>query len=201
MQTLNNNSLCMKRNEKSSENVKLVLSISITLCYFQFIVQLDVLAVVYWYDQQLSSLITELDNELLDDSSSNDDSEDSRSHTSLEEVDKLDPNTLLYKVITQPISMQVILQGVVCSQADICRTCLLYSNVCLVSYLLIDAYYVSFLYLQAADARNIPILLQALANKADINWKNSADSNKTSLIKAVESVSIVVQELSILRCV
>lgn len=43
--------------------------------------------------------------------------------------------------------------------------------------------------LQAAEARNIPIILQALANKADIDWKNSADRNKTSLIKAVESVS------------
>ena len=42
---------------------------------------------------------------------------------------------------------------------------------------------------QAADARNIAVMLEAIANGADINWKNPEDKNKTSLIKAVESVS------------
>lgn len=50
--------------------------------------------------------------------------------------------------------------------------------------------------IQAAEAKNIPVMLQALANKADINWRNVADQSKTSLIKAVESVSCSLELVS-----
>ena len=44
---------------------------------------------------------------------------------------------------------------------------------------------------QAAEAKNIPVLLEALANKANVDWRNSSDGNKTALIRAVESVSLL----------
>lgn len=43
--------------------------------------------------------------------------------------------------------------------------------------------------MQAADARNVVVMMEALAHNADINWQNSSDESKTALIKAVESVS------------
>ncbi|XP_067945611.1 arf-GAP with coiled-coil, ANK repeat and PH domain-containing protein 2-like isoform X2 [Watersipora subatra] len=98
---------------------------------------------VVMFGSAINESIDKLKSDLLDDISSNEGSEDSQSHTSIEEVEKLDPNILLYK---------------------------------------------------AAEARNIPILLHALASKAEINWKNLADHGKTPLIKAVESGSLATCE-------
>lgn len=42
---------------------------------------------------------------------------------------------------------------------------------------------------KAAQARNLPVMLEALAHGADPNWVNEEDEGKTPLIKAVETVS------------
>lgn len=42
---------------------------------------------------------------------------------------------------------------------------------------------------KAAGAHNLPVMLEALANKANPNWTNAEDDSKTPLMKAVESVS------------
>ncbi len=43
---------------------------------------------------------------------------------------------------------------------------------------------------KAAEARNLPVMLEAMAIGANPNWINEEDDGKTPLIKAVESVSI-----------
>lgn len=42
---------------------------------------------------------------------------------------------------------------------------------------------------KAAQARNLPVMLEALANKADPNWVNQDDKGMTPLMKAVDTVS------------
>ena len=42
---------------------------------------------------------------------------------------------------------------------------------------------------KAAQARNLPVMLEALAQQADVNWHSDEEDGKTPLIKAVESVS------------
>lgn len=41
---------------------------------------------------------------------------------------------------------------------------------------------------KAARARNLPVMLDALALGANANWHNDEEDGKTPLIKAVESV-------------
>jgi Arf-GAP/coiled-coil/ANK repeat/PH domain-containing protein len=43
---------------------------------------------------------------------------------------------------------------------------------------------------KAAQARNLPVMLEALAQQADINWHIDDNDGKTPLIKAVDSVSV-----------
>ena len=43
---------------------------------------------------------------------------------------------------------------------------------------------------KASSARNLPVMTQAIAQGADINWGNPDDHLMTPLIKAVESVSM-----------
>ena len=45
---------------------------------------------------------------------------------------------------------------------------------------------------KAAEARNLPVMLEALANGADPNWVNADDEDKTPIMKAVETVSCFV---------
>ena len=44
---------------------------------------------------------------------------------------------------------------------------------------------------KAARARNIVVMLDALAQFADINWKNSEDSGRTPLMQAIFSVCML----------
>lgn len=46
---------------------------------------------------------------------------------------------------------------------------------------------------KAAEARNLPVMLEALSNGADPNWVNPDDNDKTPIMKAVETVSLLVQ--------
>lgn len=46
------------------------------------------------------------------------------------------------------------------------------------------------LLLKAAQARNLPVMLEALAFGADANWRNPDDHGATPLIRAVSTVSI-----------
>lgn len=41
---------------------------------------------------------------------------------------------------------------------------------------------------RAAQARNLPLMAEALAHGADINWVNDEDESKTPLIQAVKGV-------------
>lgn len=41
---------------------------------------------------------------------------------------------------------------------------------------------------KAAQARNLPLMAEALAHGAEINWVNDEDENKTPLIQAVMGV-------------
>lgn len=41
---------------------------------------------------------------------------------------------------------------------------------------------------RAAQARNLPLMAEALAHGAEINWVNDEDENKTPLIQAVKGV-------------
>lgn len=41
---------------------------------------------------------------------------------------------------------------------------------------------------KAAQARNLPLMAEALAHGAEINWVNDEDENKTPLIQAVKGV-------------
>ena len=45
---------------------------------------------------------------------------------------------------------------------------------------------------KAAEARNLPVMLEALANGADPNWVNVDDEDKTPIMKAVETVGCFV---------
>ncbi|KFQ46796.1 Arf-GAP with coiled-coil, ANK repeat and PH domain-containing protein 3, partial [Nestor notabilis] len=47
---------------------------------------------------------------------------------------------------------------------------------------------------KAAQARNLPLMAEALANGAEINWVNDEDENKTPLIQAVMGVSLIACE-------
>jgi Arf-GAP/coiled-coil/ANK repeat/PH domain-containing protein len=41
---------------------------------------------------------------------------------------------------------------------------------------------------KAAQARNLTVMLEALANGADPNWVNEEEEGRTPLMKAVETV-------------
>ncbi|KFP98603.1 Arf-GAP with coiled-coil, ANK repeat and PH domain-containing protein 3, partial [Haliaeetus albicilla] len=47
---------------------------------------------------------------------------------------------------------------------------------------------------KAAQARNLPLMAEALAHGAEINWVNDEDENKTPLIQAVKGVSLIACE-------
>ena len=42
---------------------------------------------------------------------------------------------------------------------------------------------------KAAEARNLPVMSEALANGADPNWVHADEEDKTPIMKAVETVS------------
>ena len=42
---------------------------------------------------------------------------------------------------------------------------------------------------KATEARNLPVMLEALAHGADPNWVSGDDDSKTPIMKAVETVS------------
>ena len=48
----------------------------------------------------------------------------------------------------------------------------------------------NMLLFKAAQARNLPVMLEALANKADPNWISTENVDKTPIMKAIETVSI-----------
>ncbi|KAK2163582.1 hypothetical protein LSH36_77g06039 [Paralvinella palmiformis] len=52
---------------------------------------------------------------------------------------------------------------------------------------------------KAAQARNLPVMLEALAQQADVNWHNDDEDSKTPLIKAVESGSMAAVEFLLLN--
>ncbi|XP_052821370.1 arf-GAP with coiled-coil, ANK repeat and PH domain-containing protein 2-like isoform X2 [Mya arenaria] len=52
---------------------------------------------------------------------------------------------------------------------------------------------------RAAQARNVPVMLEALANGADINWVCTKDGDKTPLMKAVETGSLSACEFLLLN--
>ncbi|XP_062590479.1 arf-GAP with coiled-coil, ANK repeat and PH domain-containing protein 2-like isoform X2 [Saccostrea cucullata] len=52
---------------------------------------------------------------------------------------------------------------------------------------------------KAAQARNLPVMLEALANRADPNWVNQDDEGKTPLMKAVDTGSLTVTEFLLLN--
>lgn len=52
---------------------------------------------------------------------------------------------------------------------------------------------------KAAQARNLPVMLEALANKADPNWVNQDDKGMTPLMKAVDTGSLTVTEFLLLN--
>ncbi|KAL5013373.1 hypothetical protein ScPMuIL_007643 [Solemya velum] len=52
---------------------------------------------------------------------------------------------------------------------------------------------------KAAQARNLPVMLEALANGADPNWVNSDEEKKTPLMKAVETGSLSACEFLLLN--
>ena len=41
---------------------------------------------------------------------------------------------------------------------------------------------------KAAQARNLPVMLEALANSADPNWVCGENDDKTPIMKAIETV-------------
>ena len=49
----------------------------------------------------------------------------------------------------------------------------------------------NMLLFKAAQARNLPVMLEALANKADPNWISTENEDKTPIMKAIETVSII----------
>ncbi|XP_048766757.1 arf-GAP with coiled-coil, ANK repeat and PH domain-containing protein 2-like isoform X3 [Ostrea edulis] len=52
---------------------------------------------------------------------------------------------------------------------------------------------------KATQARNLPVMLEALANKADPNWVNQEEDGKTPLMKAVDKGSLTVTEFLLLN--
>jgi len=50
---------------------------------------------------------------------------------------------------------------------------------------------------KAARARNIAVMLDALSQFADINWKNNDDCGRTPLIQAIFSVCMLCRSLLI----
>ena len=52
---------------------------------------------------------------------------------------------------------------------------------------------------KAAQARNLPVMLDALAQQADVNWHSDDNDGKTPLIKAVESGSMAAVEFLLLN--
>ena len=50
---------------------------------------------------------------------------------------------------------------------------------------------------KAARARNLPVMREALALGADSNWQNEEDYHQTPLMKAIGSVSVTWNVLSI----
>lgn len=42
---------------------------------------------------------------------------------------------------------------------------------------------------KASGARNLPVMMEALCNKADANWVNLDEEGKTPIMKAVQTVS------------
>ena len=44
---------------------------------------------------------------------------------------------------------------------------------------------------KAAQARNLPVMLEALSNGADPNWTNEEEDDKTPIMKVVETVSFL----------
>lgn len=52
---------------------------------------------------------------------------------------------------------------------------------------------------KAAEARNLPVMSEALANRADPNWVNVEEDNKTPLMKSVETGSVAVCEFLLLN--
>ena len=57
---------------------------------------------------------------------------------------------------------------------------------------------------RAADSLRIPLMAEALANGANSNWPNMADSGKTAIVKTINTVSgwvtsmIIILMLSVL---
>ena len=49
----------------------------------------------------------------------------------------------------------------------------------------------NMLLFKAAQARNLTVMLEALANGADPNWVNEEDEGRTPLMKAVETVCVL----------
>ncbi|XP_074653859.1 arf-GAP with coiled-coil, ANK repeat and PH domain-containing protein 2-like isoform X2 [Tubulanus polymorphus] len=52
---------------------------------------------------------------------------------------------------------------------------------------------------RAAEARNLPVMLEALAHSASPNWNNPADEDRTSIVQAVKSGSLSACEFLILN--
>jgi Arf-GAP/coiled-coil/ANK repeat/PH domain-containing protein len=52
---------------------------------------------------------------------------------------------------------------------------------------------------KASGARNLPVMLEALSNKADPNWVNLEDEGKTPIMKAIQTGSLVVCEFLLLN--
>ncbi|XP_061163499.1 arf-GAP with coiled-coil, ANK repeat and PH domain-containing protein 2-like isoform X2 [Saccostrea echinata] len=52
---------------------------------------------------------------------------------------------------------------------------------------------------KAVQARNLPVMLEALANKADPNWVNQDEEGKTPLMKAVDTGSLTITEFLLLN--
>lgn len=52
---------------------------------------------------------------------------------------------------------------------------------------------------KAAEARNLPVMLEALANGGDPNWVNPDDNDKTPIMKAVETGSLAACEFLLLN--
>ena len=46
----------------------------------------------------------------------------------------------------------------------------------------------NMLLFKAAQARNLPVMLEALANRADPNWVSVDNEDKTPIMKAIETV-------------
>ncbi|XP_022340712.2 arf-GAP with coiled-coil, ANK repeat and PH domain-containing protein 2-like isoform X1 [Crassostrea virginica] len=52
---------------------------------------------------------------------------------------------------------------------------------------------------KATQARNLPVMLEALANRADPNWVNQEEEGRTPLMKAVDTGSLTITEFLLLN--